>query len=40
MCSTGVIDEMFIREDFVNDKNNDELIGFTELGDVNDHLVA
>ena len=36
MCST----EVFIREDLVYDKNNNELIGFTDLGDVNNHLVA
>lgn len=35
-----MIDEMFIREDLVYDKNNDELIGFTDLGDVNNNLVA
>eukprot|EP00731_Ephydatia_muelleri_P011895 Em0006g789a len=31
---------MFIREDLVYDKTNDELIGFTDLGDINNHLVA
>ena len=39
-CVALVIDEMFVREDLVYDKNNDELIGFTDLGDVNNHLVA
>eukprot|EP00731_Ephydatia_muelleri_P006390 Em0003g638a len=39
-CVVLVIDEMFIREDLVYDKNNDELIGFTDLGDINNHLVA
>ena len=40
MTKTLVIDEMFIREDLVYDKTNDELIGFTDLGDINNHLVA
>lgn len=39
-CVALVIDEMFIREDLVYDKNNDELIGFTDLGNVNNHLIA
>ena len=39
-CVALVIDEMFIREDLVYDKHNDELVGFTDLGDVNNHLVA
>ena len=39
-CVALVIDEMFIREDLVYDKTNDELIGFTDLGDINNHLVA
>ena len=39
-CVALVIDEMFIRGDLVYDKTNDELIGFTDLGDINNHLVA
>lgn len=35
-----VIDEMHIREDLVYDKHSGELIGFTNLGDINQHLLA
>ena len=35
-----LIDEMHIREDLVYDKHSGELIGFTNLGDINQHLVA
>ena len=37
-CVCIVGDEMKIREGLVYDKNNGELIGFTNLGDINEHL--
>ena len=37
-CVCIVGDEMKIRERLVYDKNNGELIGFTNLGDINEHL--
>ena len=35
-----VIDEMHIREDLVYDKHSGEMVGFTNLGEINQHLVA
>ena len=35
-----ILDEMHIREDLVFDKHSGELIGFVNLGDINQHLVA
>ena len=35
-----LLDEMHIREDLVYDKHSGELIGFTNLGDINSHLDA
>ena len=35
-----LIDEMHIREDLVYDKQTGELVGFANLGDVNQHLLA
>ena len=34
-----LLDEMHIREDIVFDKHSGAMIGFTRLGDVNDHLL-
>ena len=34
-----ILDEMHIREDLVYDKYSGELVGFTNLGDINRHLV-
>ena len=38
-CVMLILDEMKIREDLVYDKCTDELIGFTDLGDINNHLL-
>ena len=35
-----LIDEMHIREDLVYDKHSGEVIGFTNLGEINEHLLA
>lgn len=35
-----LIDEMYIKEDLVYDKHHGTLIGFVNLGDINDHLLA
>ena len=40
MCFFLLLDEMHVREDLVYDKHKGELIGFTNLGDINDHLDA
>ena len=32
------MDEMYIKEDLVFDKHTGELIGFTDLGNINKHL--
>ena len=34
-----LLDEMHIREDLVFDKHTGALIGYTHLGDINDHLM-
>lgn len=34
-----LIDEMHIREDLVFDRHSGELVGYTNLGDINNHLV-
>ena len=39
-CVILLLDEMHVREDLVYDKHKGELIGFTNLGDINDHLDA
>ena len=33
------MDEMHVREDLVYDKHSGELIGFMNLGDMNNHLI-
>ena len=38
-CVTLLIDEMYIKEDLVYDKVSGALIGFTFLGDTNEHLL-
>ena len=38
-CVILLLDEMHIREDLVFNKHNGAMIGFTNLGDVNDHLL-
>ena len=35
-----ILDEMHIREDLVFNKHSGELVGFVNLGDINQHLVA
>ena len=35
-----ILDEMHIKESLVYDKHTGELIGFTDLGDINSHIVA
>ena len=35
-----LLDEMHIREDIIYDKHLGEMVGFANLGDVNDHLLA
>ena len=35
-----LIDEMYVREDLVYEKQTKRLVGFTSLGDMNDHLLA
>ena len=35
-----LIDEMHVSEDLVYDKHTGELVGFANLGDVNQHLLA
>ena len=37
-CFIIIVDEMKIKEDLVHDKCTDELIGFTDMGDINNHL--
>lgn len=34
-----IMDEMHVKEDLVYDKHTGELIGFTNLGDINSHLL-
>ena len=38
-CVILLLDEMHIREDLVFDKHTGAIIGFTNLGDINDHLL-
>ena len=35
-----LLDEMYVKQDLVYDKNTGELIGFMNLGDINNHLLA
>ena len=35
-----LLDEMYIREDLVYEKQTGNLIGFANLGDVSNHLLA
>ena len=35
-----LLDEMYIREDLVNEKQTGNIIGFVNLGDVSNHLLA
>lgn len=37
-CTILLLDEMYIREDLVYDKHSGELIGFSNLGGINEHL--
>ena len=39
-CVIMLLDEMHIRQDLVFDKHSGEMIGFCNLGDINDHLLA
>ena len=39
-CVILLLDEMHVREDLVYDKHEGELIEFTNLGDINNHLVT
>ena len=38
-CVALIIDEMHIREDLVFDKHSGKLVGFVNLGDVNNHML-
>ena len=38
-CVVLILDEMHIREDLVYDKYTGALIGFTDFGDINSHLL-
>lgn len=35
-----LLDEMYIRENLVYNKHTGEIVGFADLGDVNNHLLA
>lgn len=35
-----LLDEMYIKEDLVYDKHSGRMVGFVDLGDVNNHLLA
>ena len=37
-CIILLIDEMYIKEDLVYNKHSGEMVGFTNLGSINDHL--
>ena len=37
-CAMLLLDEMHIREDIVFDKHSGEMIGFANLGEINEHL--
>lgn len=39
-CVLLLLDEMYIRQDLVFDKHSGEMIGFCNLGDINNHLLA
>ena len=39
-CVLLLLDEMHVQKDLMYDKHKGELIGFTNLGDINDHLDA
>ena len=39
-AKSSLINEMYIHEDLVNDKNTGKLIGFTSFGSVSDQLIA
>ena len=38
-CVVLVLDEMYLREDLVYDKHSGALIGFSNIGDTNEHLL-
>lgn len=38
-CTLLLLDEMHIREDLVFDKHTGTMIGFANLGEINDHLI-
>ena len=38
-CIALVMDEMYVKEDLVYNKNSGELVGFANLGDTNNHLL-
>ena len=40
MCTLLVLDEMHIHEDLVYDKHSGVLVGFANLGDINNHLIT
>ena len=37
-CVILLLDEMYIKEDLVYNKHSGEMVGFTNLGSINDHL--
>ena len=38
-CTLFILDEMHIREDMVFDKHTGTMIGFANLGEINEHLM-
>ena len=38
-CTILLLDEMHIREDLIFDKHTGDMIGFSNLGDINEHLL-
>lgn len=38
-CVVLILDEMHVREDLVYEKHTGALIGFTDFGDINNHLL-
>ena len=39
LCVILLLDEMHIRQDIVFDRHSGQIIGFTNLGDINSHLL-
>ena len=39
-CVLLLLDEIYVKQDLVYNKNTGELIGFMDIGDINNHLLA